>query len=145
FPHRIVIRGQDGRDATTIDGGSNGRPVVLISRSAHTVSISGVTFTGGSGHTDLRHPVSVGGAIALIHAPLRVEDCRFVANSASKGGALYVEVADAEVIGCEFIDNAAQDAGAIYVADGESTLTLADSLFQGNTADLDGGGVGGAI
>ena len=66
---------------------------------------------------------------------------RFVNNTGtgeSFGGALTLRV-DASIIGCHFEGNRARQGGAIYV-DETSSLSVADSTFIGNVAE-----VGGAI
>lgn len=79
-----------------------------------------------------------GGGLYQAAGRARLEDCTFLGNEAgSRGGGAWLR--DSRVEGCAFLDNvAAAGAGALAVAPG---LDLRATLFRGNAARLEGGGL----
>ena len=112
----------------------------VFNLSLSTVSISGLTITGGHAISDAVG--GNGGAIYDSFSTLAVSDSTFSGNTAAgSGGAVYsssdttVTISNSTFSG----NSAAGDGGAI--ADGLAALTVTSSIFTGNSAS----GYGGAV
>ncbi len=89
-----------------------------------------------------------GGGLAALRSESTISGCRFVNNRTSDttgggGGGAYIFADSAIVTGCEFIDNSGAYGGGLSMG-GPATLTLANSLFAGNSA-VAPFGEGGAV
>eukprot|EP01051_Picozoa_sp_SAG22_P013465 SAG22_NODE_1511_length_4257_cov_10.774651_2_plen_792_part_00 len=133
-----------------IGGENNGRCMML-----DRLFINGGYMVGEVGLRRLRfanlHERSngIGGAVYLSIGTLTVTDCSFEQNSGRSGGAIYVDGSTLTVLGSNFDSNSGPEGGgAIFSQSGDSTVTISDSRFTGNTAVSTGGGGnkrGGAI
>jgi len=92
--------------------------------SGDTVSISGITITGGN--------AASGGGIFNYGGTLMVTNCTITDNTAS-GGSLYGN-------GEGYVTSSFYGGGAIYSTTG-GAITIANSTFTGNTTNGDGGGI----
>ncbi len=98
--------------------------------SGKTVTISGLTLTGGAPNGD-------GGAI-FNSGVLTLRDCVLTNNSGGHGGAV-ISTGTLTVIGCTFHNNRAfQTGGAL---EGVGTVNVANSTFSANGANFGGGGI----
>src|SRR5829696_6298833 len=144
----VVIRGPGVPDYSFADdlviSGNNATRIFAIS-GATTVTISGLTLTGGNG-IGASPAVQGGGAIRAGGSLLTLDTVRVVNNPAGStvGGGVYVPLSALTVINSTFSNNTAVAGGAIY-HDG-TTLKVQGSTFNGNqaTSAADNGG-GGAI
>jgi nitrous oxidase accessory protein NosD len=130
----LTIQGQG--PAATLDGEQQSGSVVSI-RSA-TVSISGLTITGGNS------PFEGGGIRTLGEPTVTLTNSTVTANRAvSKGGGIYEERGTLTLTNSTVSGNTALTGGGIYSAiiDPGLTLTLTNSTVSGNTARYEGGGI----
>ena len=98
--------------------------------STKTVTISGLTLTGGA-------PNGAGGAI-FNSGTLTLRDCVLANNAAGHGGAV-ISTGALNVIGCTFHNNRAfQTGGAL---EGVGTVNVTNSTFSANGANFGGGGI----
>ena len=94
-----------------------------------------VTFSGNVGYG--------GGAVTAVDTSLTVNDSYFLDNDAGVvGGAIAAGNSTISGTGNSFVHNDSENAGAIYLSGG--SLTIDDSLFQGNTTGGSGNN-GGAL
>ncbi len=139
----LTIQGL-GADLLTISG--NPDPALysrVFNLSLSTVSISGLTITGGHAISDAVG--GNGGAIYNAQSTLTINDSTFSGNSAAgSGGAIYSDYFGSDsaltISDSTFSDNAAASGGAL--CNSSKTLTISDSTFSGNAAPA---GSGGAI
>ena len=113
----LTLVGQDGPDVTSIDGGSSGSVVTLVS--GETATLEGFTITQGTGTPVGSNPR--GGGIFCQGVSLTIQDCRIVANGTllpNQGGGLL--------------------GGGVY-ADGGSSLTMVDCEISTNEAHFGAG------
>ncbi|MCP3902971.1 MAG: hypothetical protein GY715_04980 [Planctomycetes bacterium] len=97
-----------------------------------TARIERCTFRDNSSHN--------GGGLNVLDGSVSVVDCRFIDNAAlSLGGGMFVHSGAARVLGARFVGNTAHKGGGFGTADADVCLT--DSLFTGNHALSEGGGV----
>lgn len=138
----ILIRGEEGPESTILDGGFDGR-VLLIEQTGAPVILEQLTLQNGVMNVLDEH----GGGIAVFDSDLIVKGCVFRNNWANGGlgGAIYAAgspfaAGSLTATGCTFEDNRAfADGGAVF---GEDVVChLVDCTFRGNRAVV-GGGVG---
>jgi predicted outer membrane repeat protein len=122
-----------GANLLTISGGGAGR-IFFISVEGITVSLSGMTITGGN--------VQIGGGISNA-GNLTVSECHVTGNTASLGGGLYSD-GTLTLLRSTVSNNTATSPSTGGGIDGEGTLTVTDSTFSGNSAP-NGNNNGGAI
>ncbi len=129
----IDILGVDGSAATVIQG--TGQLSVLTVVGTETVTLSGVTLTGGLGtlaHETL--PYYVGGGINVNGSTLGLTNVVVTGNTASTGGGMNASNATVTLQSVQFDANTAEVAGAIYMEAGK--LTGDDVQLVGNTASV---------
>ncbi len=98
-----------------------------------TGSITGSIFEGNKANTD-----RVGGALYVTETLGKIENTKFIGNSAGAGGAVYLSDVVTQINGGEFTGNSAAIAGGAIRAD-NTTLRITDSVITGNTAGSRGG------
>lgn len=132
----IEIEGVDGAASTVVSGA--GEASVFTELGTETVTLTGLTLTGGTGTlSSVTLPYYVGGGIEVDHSTLRLIDMVISGNSASSGGGMSCSDATVSMTNVQFVDNQADDAGGILQVRG--TLTGDGVLLAGNTAKLYGG------
>jgi CSLREA domain-containing protein len=90
------------------------------------------------------HADNEGGAIVNAFHSGTLDNVTFQGNSAPNGGAIYNDRADLVVRRSRLEDNAAGRGGGVYASgfgDPLPTVEIDDSVFDGNTADVQGGGL----
>jgi hypothetical protein len=112
----------------TIDGGAGENRIFYVFTA--TVTISGVTLTGGNG-TD----IAPGGAIFADSGSLTFDRVHITGNT---GGGVYFSGGRHRIINSTFSGNNASDGAGFYNQFGE--LTIVNSTISGNTASNVGGG-----
>jgi hypothetical protein len=127
-----------GNGGVTINGNSLGS--VLLIDSGETVSLSGLTITGGSGNNLVISGNNnlCGGGI-FNEGTLTVSNCNVSGNSAARGGGIYND-GIITISNCTLANN---NGGGIY-SDGNGTLVVNNCDFSNNTApnvNVDGGGI----
>jgi hypothetical protein len=134
----LEVRSASGPQATIIDG--EGGHVVSFSQGEGPASVlRGFTITGGSG------PGDGGGGILCIDASPTIEGCiiRDNASEAFGGGMLAVGDSSPTIRSTAFRDNTAQNGGGgVFASLDNSTITLEDCTFTGNSSVV---GLGGAV
>lgn len=135
---------KDGSGATASwEGitGTNSTVVVKGAKCTESTVLDGVTVTGGS------NPAGKGGGLSLSGSP-RISNCIFVGNLAKSGGGMSSREGSPRVENCIFKKNRASQGGAglfefgkIGKA-GEFGSTVKGCLFEGNSAEAFGGGMG---
>jgi hypothetical protein len=136
----VTINGP-GANVLSVDGNNASR--VFDIASGKTVTISGLTITGGIA------PNNFGGAIYNDHATLTVTNCTLSSNSAADGGGIYNDGASSgsamlTVTNCTLSDNSANNGGGIFSdgsSSGSATLTVTNCTLSGNSANMAGGGI----
>ncbi len=132
----VTVTSQGGADATAIDC-AFGRGFLFQSLEGPASVLAGVTIQDGS--------AGQGGGIFIDGASPTIENCRFLACTASTvGGAIYHRGGTPTIDGCEFIEcEAAERGGAIFSGniwdDTDSDPTISDCLFRYCTAEIRGG------
>jgi hypothetical protein len=131
----LTINGP-GANVLTIDGGA-GTNRIFFSNGA-TVTISGVTLTGGNG-TGINS--GAGGAIRADGGTLVLNGVHVTANSSAGGGGgvIFVDAANNQILDSTFSANTAGDCGGFFNV--RSTLTVTNSTVSGNSATGLGGGI----
>lgn len=118
-----------GAGTLTVSGNNNS---LVFGESFLTVSISGLTISGG------KNSGSLGGGISAFGGTFTLTDCVVSGNTADFGGGLYTD-ATTTLTRTVVSGNTATNWGAgIY---SEDTLTLTNSTVSGNTAATNGGGI----
>jgi predicted outer membrane repeat protein len=148
----IRVLGEGGASSTVVDCGDT--TYAFWFDDGDTVSLEGLTITGGSGVRCYRacSPTfercvfrecrsSVGGAVYRTSGgSLQLVDCTFEGNSAHQAGAVCVYGGDLVVTGCSFLGNETESYGAaLYLYQGE--YEIQSSYFEGNVAAQEGGAI----
>ena len=128
-----------GADVLTFDAMGTNRVIEITS--GKTVSISGVTITGGN-----VVGVSRGGGI-LSAGNLTLDSAIVAGNSSqSSGGGLYSASGRLDISQTSFSGNVSQYGGGVYVDVSSSMpVSIDDSSFYGNQANVSGNGAGGGM
>jgi hypothetical protein len=116
---------------TSVDNAQFDGAAISVQAGAHLV-LTGLEFRGADNVIS-----GQGGAIDNIGGDVTVNDCTFLANSATSGGAIY-NSGTTTVNDCTFLGNAALSGGAIY---NSGTLNVNDGSMTGNTATGNGGAI----
>jgi nitrous oxidase accessory protein NosD len=125
----LTLRGETG---ATIDGGGTTRALeVRATTTPTTVTVEGVTLTGGM--------ADIGGAVWCEGATLTLTDSTISASTAHNGGGIATLDCDVTLLRTEVVTNRADaDGGGAYLQGGTATVT--DSHVASN-AGADGGGL----
>jgi autotransporter-associated beta strand protein/predicted outer membrane repeat protein len=131
--------------ATTLSGavGSSTKAyhVVTGENTDSTITLSGLTITGGDADGTATSMQNVGGG--LYGGSPNMINCTFTNNTAtSAGGAAYLDSNLPTLTNCTFTSNSAENGGAVY--DANVSPTFIDCTFTSNSAS-GGVGAGGAI
>jgi hypothetical protein len=132
----IVIRGQNGAAATTIDGGDQGSIVTCNNGEGELTIIEGVTLANGIGtwETPPYYPDGYyGGAICCMDSSPTIRECVITGCDSDRGGGAWFHESSTMLIDCEFTDNEARYAGGAIFASG-SSLTVTRCVLQDNAA-----------
>ncbi len=142
--HSVTLKGPGATDLT-INGNSTGS--VFVIDSGETVSLSGLTITGGKGNSG---PLGEfgggiyndGGTVTLSNSSLAGNDAEF------SGGGIFNDGGTVTLSNSSLAGNDAEAGfgGGIFNDDG--TVTLSNSTLSGNSAIIGGGGIfttGGAV
>jgi hypothetical protein len=135
----IVVESVGGASATVIDGGGAGGWVVTMNGGLpREAALRGFTVTGGLGQSGSNG--FGGGGLLVSGSSPTIESCVFADNRGVLGGGVRVTGGGSPLLrGNSFLDNAALQGGGLYAEYG--SLTLEDSLFEGNSVN----GFGGAL
>ena len=131
----ITISGP-GANILAVDG--NHASIVFVIAQGKTVTISGLTISGGE--------APAGGGIVNDHGTLTVSNCSISGNSAINGGGIFnfgfSGSATLTINNSTFSGNSATTGGGIYNngEDGSATLTINNSTLSGNSASTNAGG-----
>jgi CSLREA domain-containing protein len=131
----LAINGT-GANVLTIDGGAGTNRIFFTFQA--TVTISGVTLTGGNG-TGL-YGYAAGGAIYAEQSTLTLDGVHVTGNTAGGGGGVffgYVMGMTSRIINSTFSGNTAGSCGGF---NNFGSLTVSNSTISGNTAGNIGGG-----
>lgn len=126
-----------GANLLTVSGNNSSR---IFSNVGFSVSLSGMTLTGGNGAGAVNN--GAGGAIQSV-GDLALTNLYLTGNQASAGGAVFLGFANGVITGCTFSSNqATSDGGGIeFEGDGGHALRLVSSTVSGNHASGNGGGI----
>ncbi len=129
----MVLRSEEGPEATTIDCGGFGRGFHFHSGESLSSVIEGFRIAHGSA-------LYGGGLWCEAGSAVTIRDCIFYENSVSQGGGGIKCEGGSTIILDEVIleDNTALRGGGI-IATGGSVLMMSNSSFISNTASLSGG------
>jgi hypothetical protein len=124
--------------STIINGNVVGSVFTIVG--AYTVSISGVTITGGA---TAGYGIGNGGGIYQTSGTLTVTNSTISGNTTGgNGGGIYQAGNTLTVTNSTISNNTGATGGGIYQAGG--TLTITNSTISGNTARSGGGGISGS-
>jgi polymorphic membrane protein len=143
----ITISGP-GADSLTVDGNATSRVYEIAS--GESVTISGLTVTGGSASGT--YPNNSGAGIYIDHASLVLDSCKINGNTATQwGGGVYSDGnfkgpnAMVVVTNSTLNSNIAEESGGGVYNDGAfagyAHLEITNSTVSGNSAVEDGGGI----
>jgi hypothetical protein len=129
----------------TIDGGGNASMFRVVQ--GVTLTLKGLTFTGGSGVTFSNcsgcELTDSGGVITVEHGTLNISNSTFTNNISTglNGGGVILSN-----LGIVNIDNSSFSGNTVYDSGGAiqsivSTLTVTNSTFSGNLSRTNGGGI----
>ncbi len=125
-----------GANNLTIDGGAGTNRIFTINDA--TVTISGVTLTGGNG-TSLVNS-GRGGAVSAIRGSLILSSVNVTSNTTSgSGGGVYIQTGTISIINSTFSSNSGGGQGGGVYADNGGTIS--NSNFFSNSSGFQGGGV----
>jgi hypothetical protein len=127
----MLMRGCRVRNNVAATGGGVYYPSQLL---IGQVNISFCLFDGNSASG------LYGGVYVEMASSMTIASCNFSSNNASFGSALGAKgILDVDIQHCSFVENAANNsAGALYFEDDDS-ISVTDSLFDGNTAHTGSG------
>ncbi|MBS0570240.1 MAG: hypothetical protein JSS28_06520 [Proteobacteria bacterium] len=122
-----------GNDIVINGGGSGGQGRPGATLAASSVTISGLTITGGR--------ATNGGGIAAYNTALTVDNCVVTANYAyDSGGGIYIDGDNASLtVGNSTISNNTADYAGGGMATTSSAITVTQSSVSGNSASAGGG------
>ncbi len=136
-----------GANALTIDGNMSGR---ILSLNLATVTINGLTFTGGTGVGTLN--TGRGGAIYNAGSTTIINDSIITGNSGANGGGINNASTGTPAVGgnltlnnCIVSNNTSTSSGGGLQNFSTSTLVINDSTFMGNNGGSTTGGGGAQI
>ena len=132
---RVVARGVTitgaGSGETIIRGGGNGPVLTVLGDRNATVSLRGLSITGGTGR--------MGAGLRAEGVRLQADDVRVVGN---EGGGAWLTATEAGFAGCTFERNRTAGSGGAVLGDA-SDLSFVSCRFEGNEAASLGGAVHG--
>ena len=131
----LTINGT-GANVLTIDGGAGTNRIFYTNNA--TVTISGVTLTGGNGTGAANS--GVGGAISTNGSSLTLDSVHITGNSAGGGGGVYFGYGNHQILNSTFSANTAGSGGGFL--NGYGRLTVVNSTISGNSATTNRGGGG---
>ncbi len=147
--HAVQVVGKEGQDAVILSGGDAGS-IVTITDDEASVIVNGLTLTQGLATHDLTlgdDTRTVGGAVWCTgKAVLSLDHVTLSDNtSTGYGGAVGVEGCNLSLSHVTGTGNAAYHGGFLVAL--ESPVTVSDSHFEGNHADVEGGAfyLGGGV
>ena len=132
----LTINGT-GANNLTIDGGAGPNRIFFINEA--TVTVSGVTLTGGNG-TGANFS-GEGGAIFAYFGLLTLDGVHIAGNSAYHGGGVFFNVGTAHITNSTISGNTASYSGGGIYINFSGSLTIANSTISGNTSNDEGGGI----
>jgi hypothetical protein len=128
-----------GANVLTIDGGLGTNRIFLINSNGTTVTINGLSLTGGNGNGN---PSGYGGAIAVSQGTLILDSVYIYGNAApggGQGGGLYVETgSDAIIRNSTFYNNSSQSCGGISA---RGIVKISNTTISSNRVTSSGGGL----
>jgi hypothetical protein len=133
---RVVARGVTivgaGSGETSIRGGGNGPVLTVLGDGNATVSLRGLSITGGTGR--------MGTGLRAEGVRLQAEDVRIAGN---EGGGAWLTATDVRFSACVFEGNRTAGSGGAVLGDA-SELSFVSCRFEGNEAASLGGAVHGS-
>jgi hypothetical protein len=142
----VVVRGAPN-NATILDGTGLATSIVRFSGGEPVAAgIENLVLRNGTVGSLIfpKAPFRVGGGLYASNSAAFVRNCRFESNESDFGGGACLYRSMAVVDGCEFVgNNASAESGGLHLF--ESSGTVSDTLFSGNTAALVGTGAASAF
>lgn len=154
----VTLISANGPAQTIIDAEGNGRHFLFNKGEGNDSVISGFTLTGGrftgaggsifiSGASPIiencilsdNKATMYGGAIAAIGGSPVFRNLTLIHNEAPLGGGMFLQAVTAQLDSITFNANVAEQGGGLYGYD--ATITVLQSDFIDNTAELFGGGI----
>jgi hypothetical protein len=132
----ITVRSANPKDpsvvaATIIDATGLGSSVVYCSGMGLNIVLAGLTITGGD--------ATYGGGLYNYWGGPTATHCVFIGNTAEFGGGVWDSAGGAKLTHCTFRGNAAVYGGGIFSSEGSPKVT--HCTFNGNAAAYSGGGM----
>ena len=135
---------RNGKANRTVLSGDIGRIGSISDNSYHVLIASGGSTVDGfiisRGNANSISENRLGGGISILPGSkgMTIANCTFEKNSAEFGGAIYLKDAELTVSNVTFYSNSGDQGGALAV-EGNSSLTIQDSVFTSNFAPESGG------
>ena len=134
----LTINGT-GAHLLTIDAGP-GTNRIFYSFSGATLTLTGMTLTGGNGVGGAGQFSDLGGAIYLRASTLVLDGVHVTGNSAPVGGGVYLfQGISHQIFNSTFSSNTSGNCGAFMMDSTE--IVVGNTTVSGNTASSSGGGV----
>ncbi|MDF7825328.1 hypothetical protein P4B35_14985 [Pontiellaceae bacterium B12227] len=132
--NRTILSGDIGRIGSTSD---NSYHVIIA---AGGCSLDGLIISRGNANSISENRLGGGLSILPGSKSISVANCTFEKNSAEIGGAIHLKDAELTLSNVTFYSNSGEHGGAI-ATEGNSSLTIQDSVFTSNFAPKSGGAI----
>lgn len=140
----LTIRSANGTAETTIDLENSGR-AFLFESAASESTVDGLSIINGQAPSTAGSDSEQGGAIAAVSADLTVLNSFFSENRANyAGGAIYGSSSQIDIRDCRFANNQVEWRGGAIALEGGGTHTIDSSVFENNHG-IENFSSGGAI
>ena len=132
-----------GNVGTTIDSKDNCYHVILATNIYESTILDGFNILDGNANgfgsitiSSKQISRSNGGGIYLEKSEPRLENCKFIADTAKYGGAIYFNHSSPKISNCIFESNRAQEGGSLYIESGNPSFL--NCYFNSNSAKSGG-------
>jgi predicted outer membrane repeat protein len=126
--------------STIIDGGSDGRVMLIYRGEDSTTRITGFTITNGKGAYS-------GGGIRINESSPTLDHLYIKGNGAASGGGLHLTYSSSTIEDSRISENSCERTG-FYITEGgggiylyRADITISNTLITGNTSVSEGGGI----
>jgi hypothetical protein len=134
----VTITGP-GADFLAVQGGGPQSNFSVLGVLGESVTVSGLTITGGNGGS-----AGGGGGVSVSQGDLTLSDCVITNNSSLAGGGIFAfSSAAVTMANCTVSGNSATNGGGVSINTG-ATMSMTNCSISGNSIDasgFDGGGI----
>ncbi|MFC1889669.1 MopE-related protein [Thermodesulfobacteriota bacterium] len=160
----ITVLGEEGADATVIDGNQAGSVVSFVNGETQSAILEDFTITNGTGTNDKGGGIYCenyssptiknciisnnsaayqgGGINCYNRSSATITNCKIFGNNAGKGGGICCNWSSPTIVRCTISGNNDDDSGGgIYCEGAESSPMITNCIISGNSTALYGGGI----